>query len=140
MLLLLEARSIQGVTKAGANLPKASLLQAVLPKPKVGLLPGAGRSQPKSVLELQAESANPGPGLLTLLLLLLEAPKPPVPEAGMLLAGQESAGLLLREASPKPVTGLLLEVLWKRKAGLLLEFALSGGLLAFDMARSATEM
>lgn len=124
MLLLLEARLIQGLPKAGANLPKASLLQAVLPKPKVGLLLGAGRSQPKSVLELQADPPNPEPGLLTLLLLLLEAPTPPVPKAGPLLAGQEAAGLLSREASPKP------------KAGPLLEFALSVGLLAFDMARS----
>lgn len=105
-----DTRLIQGIPNAMANLPKTPLLQAVVPKPKAGLLLGAGCSQPKSVLELQAKPPNPGPRSLSLLLLLL-APKPPVPKAGQLLARQEAAGLLSRETSPKPVTELLLEAL-----------------------------
>lgn len=56
----------------------------------------------------------------------------------MLLAAnpERTAGLLLKEAPSKPVTGRLLEAaLWKPKAGLLLEFAPSVTLLVFDMAR-----
>ena len=86
---------------------------------------------------------------MLLLVLLLPQPILPKPAGRLLLLlaalSEQKAGLLLKKASPKPVTGLLHKAaLRKPTAGMLLAFAPSVALLAFapsvallafDMAR-----